>query len=157
MTSLTRVTWRLTWNRTSFESATELFASDATLPITDFHNHLRSLISSRTSSAKHQIYIDLPPSTSNSSTSKKFMKLLTESQGIYSDPKLGPLLSIVMYTPIYKYPLDVHPKPLIHALAPHIAPLRAIKSPAEQKVMRKAADISGRAHAKVNHSSYSQG
>lgn len=36
-----------------------------------------------------------------------------------------------------------------HPLAPEVARLRAIKSSAEQCVMRTAADISGRAHAKV--------
>lgn len=35
-------------------------------------------------------------------------------------------------------------------LAPEVARLRAIKSEAEQEVMRAAADISGRSHAKVS-------
>ena len=34
-------------------------------------------------------------------------------------------------------------------LSPEVAKLRAIKSEVEAKVMRQAADISGRAHAKV--------
>lgn len=37
-------------------------------------------------------------------------------------------------------------------LAPEIAPLRAIKSQAEQRVMNEAGAISGRAHAKVGTS-----
>lgn len=41
--------------------------------------------------------------------------------------------------------LDATVKPL----APQVAKLRSIKSEAEQKVMKSAADISGRAHAKV--------
>lgn len=35
-------------------------------------------------------------------------------------------------------------------LAPEVAQLRAIKSEAEQHIMRSAADISGHAHAKVS-------
>jgi len=38
-------------------------------------------------------------------------------------------------------------------LAPEIAPLRAIKSQAEQRVMNEAGAISGRAHAKVGYES----
>jgi predicted transcriptional regulator len=37
-------------------------------------------------------------------------------------------------------------------LAPEVARLRAVKSEVEAKVMRAAADISGRAHAKVHRS-----
>lgn len=36
-------------------------------------------------------------------------------------------------------------------LAPEVGRLRAIKSEAEQKVMRAAADISSHAHTKVTH------
>jgi intermediate cleaving peptidase 55 len=41
------------------------------------------------------------------------------------------------------------------ALAPEVGRLRAVKSLNEQKVMRQASDISGRAHAKVGHSTES--
>ena len=37
----------------------------------------------------------------------------------------------------------------LKSLAPEVAKLRAVKSEAEQRIMRSAADISGLAHAKV--------
>lgn len=82
------------------------------------------------------VYVDVPPTHTRRGprgTTKSVMK--------YLSPPVAPRSE---YDAIVDS-LTTKRKPL----APEVGKLRAFKSDAEQGVMRAAADISGRAHAKV--------
>ncbi|KAJ4471985.1 peptidase M24 [Lentinula aciculospora] len=113
---------------TTFADARKIFQVDVARHIDDLPSHLRSVI--------HQysnVYLDLPPSRTrrtSKATTKSLLKYLN-----------GPSETDLILESLGKS----RPKPLAH----EISRLRAIKSPSEQKLMRTAADISGRAHAKT--------
>ncbi|KAF5390508.1 hypothetical protein D9757_005207 [Collybiopsis confluens] len=115
---------------TTFSDVRRIFQADEARHIEDLPGHLRSVLQQYSN-----VYVDAPPvsartrrgSKANTKTLLKYLHgqsdtdLITESLG------------------------RIKPKPL----APEVSRLRAIKSLAEQRIMRKAADISGRAHAKT--------
>lgn len=85
------------------------------------------------------VYVDVPPTHTRRGprgTTKSIMKYLSPPVAARSE-----------YDAIVDS-LTTKRKPL----APEVGKLRAFKSDAEQRVMRAAADISGRAHAKVRPS-----
>ncbi|KAF8826330.1 hypothetical protein HHX47_DHR5000337 [Lentinula edodes] len=113
---------------TTFADARRVFQVDDARHIDDFPSHLRSVV--------HQysnVYVDLPSSRTrrtSKATTKSLLKYLSgRSEADLVVESLG----------------KSRPKPL----APEVGRLRAIKSASEQKLMRMAADISGRAHAKT--------
>lgn len=108
---------------TGHSAAKNLFQTDDVLSINNFVSHLKSL------PHYSNVYVDLP-NTSIKSPRSKAKWLLPYLSGLSSSQK----------------DLFEEQKPL----APHIGKLRAIKSPAEQTVMRAAADISAHAHTKVS-------
>ncbi|KAE9399144.1 peptidase M24 [Gymnopus androsaceus JB14] len=113
---------------TTFADARKLFRVDDARHIDDFSSHLRSIVPQYSN-----IYLDLPPSRqgrTSKATTKSLLKYLT-----------GPSEADLILDSLGKS----RPKPL----APEVRCLRAIKSDSEQKLMRAAADISGRAHAKT--------
>ncbi|KAF4615968.1 hypothetical protein D9613_011493 [Agrocybe pediades] len=122
------------WNgaTTSLSAAKEIFQADDTLPIENFGSHVKSLLSSAS-----LVYVDLPnPAPWNPKTSyKKPRSLLKYLSGSSSTEQEDVVDSIS--------------GSMRRPLAPQMGKLRSIKSKAEQRVMRQAADISGRAHAKV--------
>ncbi|KAG5639346.1 hypothetical protein H0H81_004067 [Sphagnurus paluster] len=86
--------------------------------------------------AYNHVYVDVPPTHTRRgprATSKSVLKYLAPPSEARSD------YDVIVDS------LTTKRKPL----APEVARLRAIKSAAEQRVMRTAADISGRAHAKT--------
>ncbi|KAF5369724.1 hypothetical protein D9757_011995 [Collybiopsis confluens] len=115
---------------TTFSDVRRIFQADEARHIEDLPGHLRSVLQQYSN-----VYVDAPPvsartrrgSKANTKTLLKYLHgqsdtdLITESLG------------------------RIKPKPL----APEVSRLRAIKSLSEQRIMRKAADISGRAHAKT--------
>ena len=113
---------------TTFGDARKIFQADDARHIDDFPSHLRSVIPQYSN-----VYFDLPPSRTRRpmKTTKSLLKFL--NGGSESDLVLDTLGK-------------ARPKPL----SSEIGRLRAFKSPSEQKLMRAAADISGRAHAKVS-------
>ena len=116
---------------TTFEDTTKLFGADDARHIADFPAHLRSL-----SPLYSSIYLDLPPSSRRStSRSKTLLKFLNAASNKSDAEAVMESVSSFKRRP----------------LAPEIARLRAIKSEAEVEVMRQAAVISGRAHARVCH------
>ncbi|KAJ7229152.1 peptidase M24 [Mycena pura] len=117
--------------RTSFSEARHLFQADDARSIDHFASHLRSALSSYSN-----VFVDLPNHTHKSSklTSKSILNFLSL-----------PLVPRTEYDSIVEALSGSRHKPL----APKIAQLRAIKSEAELRTMRQAADISGRAHAKT--------
>ncbi|KAJ3783587.1 peptidase M24 [Lentinula aff. detonsa] len=113
---------------TTFSDARKIFQVDDARHIDDLLAHLRSVIPRYSN-----VYFDLPPSRTRRSTkgtTKSLLKYLS-----------GRSESDVVIESLGK----ARPKPL----APEIGRLRAIKSPSEQNLMKSAADISGRAHAKT--------
>lgn len=114
---------------TTFADARKIFQVDDARHIDDFSSHLRSVISQYAN-----IYLDLP-STRQARTSKANTKSLLKYL-------TGPSDTDLIRDSLGK----IRPKPL----APEVGRLRSIKSESEQKLMRTAADISGRAHAKAS-------
>ncbi|KAH0839539.1 peptidase M24 [Lanmaoa asiatica] len=118
--------------RTSFNDALNIFKADDARSIQSFPSQLKSL-----ASLYSNIYIDVPNSSSKRSprTAKSLLR--------YLSPPVQPKSE-------YETVVESLSASRRHHLAPHVARLRAIKSEREQQVMRAAADISGRAFAKVN-------
>ncbi|KAG6915465.1 hypothetical protein DXG01_011332 [Tephrocybe rancida] len=117
--------------KTSLFEAANIFRADDAQPIDHFSAHLKS------ATALHQqIYVDVPSTHTRRgprATSKSVLKYLAPSVEARSD---------------YDVIVDSLSKKR-RPLAPEVAKLRAIKSAAEQRVMRAAADISGQAHSKT--------
>ncbi|KAI0699804.1 peptidase M24 [Cytidiella melzeri] len=121
--------------RTSSEDIIMHFKADDAQPITQFPPVLRSL-----SSSFSNVFLDVPPSTSLSRrgrtlSHKAMLKFLTP--GAHS--------ARMEYDAV----IDSLSANKVKPLASEVAQLRAIKSEAEQHIMRSAADISGHAHAKT--------
>ncbi len=115
--------------RTGVRAAGEAFRADDAQPIGSFPKHLGSIASSYS-----HIFSD-PQSHEDDPAHKKLLKYL-------SNPlrKRAREIDTTMSTISGSRRRPLKSK---------VAPLRAIKSEAERRVMRAAADISGRAHAKV--------
>lgn len=119
-------------SRTSFAEAATIFRADEARSIDHFSSHLKSVLSTYSN-----VFVDIPATLARKSskfTSKSILK--------YLSPPLAPRTE-------YDSIVDALSSSKRKPLAPKIAQLRAIKSEAELRVMRQAADISGRAHAKV--------
>jgi Xaa-Pro aminopeptidase len=121
--------------RTSLHEAGTLFQADDARSIDHFASHLRSVLSTYSN-----VFVDVPPTHTH-----KPSKFTTKSILTYLSPPLAPRTE---YDSIVEALSKSRRKPL----APKIAKLRAIKSESELRVMQQAADISGRAHAKVGDS-----
>jgi intermediate cleaving peptidase 55 len=129
---------RPTSTRTSIEDAASIFRADDVRHISFFSSHLKSLLPSFS-----HVFVDEPdtqrysrlPRRSSAAIAKSILKHLSSS----SEPDASGC----------EYILSTISGSKRKPLAPEIARLRVIKSPAEQKVMRAAGDISGRALAKV--------
>ncbi|KAF5322673.1 hypothetical protein D9619_001139 [Psilocybe cf. subviscida] len=111
---------------TSIDDAKAIFQADDALSIHSFNTRVKSLAPT----ASH-VYVDIPGSSS-SRKPKSLLKYLTSTLGAEGEEALDGILASVR-----------------RPLAPQVGKLRAVKSKAEQRVMRQAADISGRAHAKT--------
>ncbi|KIY50511.1 hypothetical protein FISHEDRAFT_64719 [Fistulina hepatica ATCC 64428] len=118
--------------RTSFEQSKLMFDVDDVQSITKFPSALKSRYS-----AASYIYTEaqIPKKSVGSRLFDKYMPRMDHLPGDFVTA-LGRVL-------------DVIPVSKVRQLAPQIMPLRAIKSLSEQAVMRRAGQISGRAHAKV--------
>ena len=117
--------------RTGFQEVPALFGTDDARSIDQFSNHLKSIIPSYS-----KIYVDISQTHTRRgprSTTKSILKYLSPPAAPRSEYDI-----LVDSITAKRQPL-----------APEVAKLRAFKSEAEQRVMRAAADISGRAHAKV--------
>ncbi|KXN84216.1 Intermediate cleaving peptidase 55 [Leucoagaricus sp. SymC.cos] len=116
--------------KTSIADAAAIFGANTAEPVTSFARVLKSALSR----ASH-VYVDLPSNNSSSSRStsaKTLLRFLSSSSRSEIDDILGNISSLKR-------------KPLFA----EIAPLRAIKSRAEQETMQQAGTVSGRAHAKT--------
>lgn len=116
--------------RTGLSAAKDIFNADDTLSIDLFGSHLKSLLPYFSN-----VYVDLPLTSTESSFRKRprsMLNFLSGSSPTERDVIMGSISSSA------------------RPLAPQLAKWRAIKSKAEQKVMRHAADISAHAHTKVN-------
>jgi intermediate cleaving peptidase 55 len=114
--------------RTDFQEAARHFHADDASSITQLPSRLKSLLP-----LYSHTYIDLPHISTRSTTTKSILRYLSSSPGS------------TVYDSIVDNLTNAQRKPL----APEVAKLRAVKSEAEQRVMRAAADISGTALAKV--------
>ncbi|KIJ70630.1 hypothetical protein HYDPIDRAFT_78192 [Hydnomerulius pinastri MD-312] len=117
--------------RTSFNDALSIFKADDAMSIQSFPSQLKSL-----ASLYSNIYIDIPSSSSKRSprTAKSLLR--------YLSPPVQPRSE-------YETVVESLSSSRRHPLAPLVSKMRAFKSEREQQVMRAAADISGRAHAKT--------
>jgi len=126
---------------TSHSDVCNIFSADDARHIDHFPSHLRAALFNYSN-----IYVDMPPSRTRrgykSASAKNLLKYL--SLGLGSDE--GGAKEAFSETESIIEGIN---KARRKALAPEISRLRAIKSEREQGVMRAAADISGRAHAKV--------
>ncbi|KJA21690.1 hypothetical protein HYPSUDRAFT_41827 [Hypholoma sublateritium FD-334 SS-4] len=114
--------------RTSLDDVKELLDTDETMSINGFDSQLKSLLPR----ASH-VYTDIPELTTKTTRRKPTLSIL---QSLARSQSSGTLLNDIFHS-------------ISRPLAPQLGKLRAIKSKAEQQVMRAAADISGRAHAKT--------
>ncbi|KAI0734915.1 peptidase M24 [Fomitopsis betulina] len=116
--------------RTRAEDVARVFRADDARPLDDFPDTLR-----RVMGEADNVYVDLPPGggpkRSRTASAKSLLKYLSRSSQEHD--ALLESLSGQKRRP----------------LAPEVGRLRAIKSEAEQKVMRAAADISSHAHTKT--------
>jgi Xaa-Pro aminopeptidase len=111
--------------------------------ITSFSSHLKSTLPKFPN-----IFVDTPESyrrgqttrRSSRAASKSILKYLWSSQDFHESD--------------YDHILNSITSSKCKSLSAEVARLRVVKSQAEQNVMRAAADISGRAHAKVWCASY---
>ncbi|KAH7921706.1 peptidase M24, partial [Leucogyrophana mollusca] len=117
--------------RTSFGDAANIFKADDALSIRDFASQLKSL-----TSLYSNVYVDIPPHSSRrgARSTKSLLNYLSPTVGVRSE-----------YETVVESLSSARRKPL----SPLISRQRAIKSEREQQIMRAAADISGRAHAKT--------
>lgn len=119
--------------RTSLADAATIFGADASERIASFASVFKSAVSRAST-----VYIDLPQKDAQSmrqSSTKSFLRYL-------SGPARSDIDDALTNVSNFKR----------KSLASELAPLRAIKSPAEQDLMHEAGTISGRAHAKVKYS-----
>jgi len=117
--------------RIGLSAAKDVFSADDTLSIDLFGSHLKSLLP-----CFSNVYVDLPPTytkTSYRKRPKSMLNFLSGSSTTEHDEIMDSISSSAR-----------------RPLAPQLAKWRAIKSEAEQKVMRHAVDISAHAHTKVN-------
>ncbi|KAF9458010.1 peptidase M24 [Collybia nuda] len=117
--------------RTGLPEAASIFRADDARSIDYFSSHLKSVMTYYS-----HVFVDIPPTHTRQGprgTTKSVMKFLSPPTAPRSE------YDILVDS------LSTKRKPL----APEVAKLRAFKSDAEQRVMRAAADISGRAHAKT--------
>ncbi|KDQ28810.1 hypothetical protein PLEOSDRAFT_1102850 [Pleurotus ostreatus PC15] len=120
--------------RTTFRDAAKIFNADEATSIDEFPTYLKSII--------HQysnVYVDLPPSVLRKRGGPKYA-----SKGL-----LRFLASPMSGRTDHEAVIDALASSRRKPLASEVGKLRNIKSPAEQQIMRAAADISGRAHAKT--------
>ncbi|KAF8702125.1 hypothetical protein AX14_014503 [Amanita brunnescens Koide BX004] len=124
--------------RTSLEDAASIFCADHAMHITSFSSHLKSTLPKFPN-----IFVDTPESyrrgqttrRSSRAASKSILKYLWSSQDFHESD--------------YDHILNSITSSKCKSLSAEVARLRVVKSQAEQNVMRAAADISGRAHAKT--------
>jgi len=119
--------------RTSFEEAASIFNADEARSIEHFPSHLKSVLGF----CSH-VYIDFPRTYTRSGIRSAARSVLRNLS--------SPLPARSEYDSTVESLENSRRKPL----APEIARLRAIKSECEQRIMRKAADISSLSHAKVD-------
>ncbi|KAF8966401.1 peptidase M24 [Flammula alnicola] len=112
---------------TSLSAAKEIFQADNTLSINTLSSHVKSILPHSS-----HVYVDLPTSKPTRKKPKSFLTYLTNPSALENDELIDSISNSIR-----------------RPLAPQLGKLRAIKSKAEQAVMREAADISGRAHAKT--------
>ncbi|PSR77059.1 hypothetical protein PHLCEN_2v8092 [Hermanssonia centrifuga] len=122
--------------RTSHDDGVLHFKADDAQPITAFPSAFKSL-----TSAFSNIYLDIPSSASVSRrgrglSHKSLLKYLSSGTSSTRED--------------YDTVVESIGSTKLKSLAPEVAKLRAIKSEAEQRIMRNAADISGDAHAKAS-------
>lgn len=113
--------------RTGLEEAASIFSADDARSIEVFSSHLKSSLD-----MYDHVYIDLPSTSTPASTGS--------SKGI--------LAHLSTFAREQDSVIQQLASSRSRPLAPEVSRLRSVKSPAEQRVMRAAADISGRAHAK---------
>jgi intermediate cleaving peptidase 55 len=116
--------------RTGLSAAKDIFSADDTLSIDLFGSHLKSLLP-----RSSNVYVDLPPTSTIGSYRKRPTSILNFLSG--SPTERDEIMNFISNS-------------ARRPLTPQLAKWRAIKSKAEQKVMRHAADISAHAHTKVN-------
>ncbi|KAJ7762729.1 peptidase M24 [Mycena maculata] len=121
--------------RTGLNEAAAIFRADDARSIDHFASHLRSVLS-----IYSNVFVDVPPS--HAPKPAKSSRFSSKAILNYLSPPLTPRTE-------YDSVVDALSSSARKPLSPKIAQLRAIKSEAELRVMRQAADISGRAHAKT--------
>ncbi|KAG8967841.1 hypothetical protein FRC03_009244 [Tulasnella sp. 419] len=128
------------WNgpRTGLSSSISLLGMDEAEDIQNFPFYLRSSISSDT-----VVYTSDPPNQNRSNQSRSRQR--SWASYFRNNSKSG---SSDTYDGVISKAYDKSPSS-IRPLATRVFQLRYIKSPAEQRLMRMAADISGTAHAKT--------
>ena len=115
--------------RTDFEAAASVFGVDEVKSIDQLPSSMKALISNHT-----YVYAD-SSSSSRRSRHRNMLQLLSNPAD-QSD---------------YEKIIGSLPQTRRRNLAPEVGKMRSIKSEAEQLIMRQAAKISGRAHAKVRN------
>jgi intermediate cleaving peptidase 55 len=115
--------------KTDLGEVTSLFGADDARHVEHFSSHLQSIISKY-----DHVYLDPVPDVSTQSSTLSSKRLL---DFLSSDRKE------------HNSFLNTVGSSRVRSLAAEISTLRSIKSPAEQRIMKDTADISGRAHAKT--------
>ncbi|KAG9012268.1 hypothetical protein FRB94_006298 [Tulasnella sp. JGI-2019a] len=127
--------------RTGVDHAKDLFDVDAVLDISEFPTFLRTAC---LTSPQTEVYASNAPGDSPAPSTKAFKRRRTWSN--YLGKATGDLLKGVA---TYDSVMMEVPANRLSPLAPKLTQMRAVKSEAEQRVMKKAGDVSGNAHAKT--------
>ncbi|KAK2462269.1 hypothetical protein APHAL10511_005575 [Amanita phalloides] len=124
--------------RTSLADAASIFHADDAMHITAFSSYLKSSLSTYSS-----IFIDTPESDRRGQTMRRSARVAAKSILKYLSSSYNPLPSD------HDHILGSLTSSKCKPLSIEVARLREIKSLPEQNMMRSAATISGRAHAKT--------
>src|ERR1700722_8477925 len=124
-------------HRTSLVDAETVFSADQALSTSELPSYLRKLFQRYS-----HLFMDIPESTSTT---------------LLEAPLSTKRATLLKYLPPYNFRTETICEMLGSTkrkpLAPEVSKLRTIKSESEQNIMRVAADISAKAHAKVSLSS----
>ncbi|EJD00812.1 peptidase M24 [Fomitiporia mediterranea MF3/22] len=116
-------------SRTDFDMVAKIFGADDVLSIDDFPSYLKSM-----SSCYPYVYADSANSSKRGRQQKSILNYLSSPSGSRNE---------------YDGIINALSSSKRKNLAEGLGKMRAIKSEAEQRVMKEAAQISGRAHAKT--------
>ncbi|KAG8883641.1 hypothetical protein FRB97_006130 [Tulasnella sp. 331] len=129
--------------RTGLDLATSLFSVDQSLDISEFPNYLRSVA---LATPQTEVYASNAPGDSPAPSTKAFKRRRSWSNYL---GRAAEGMMLKNHQATYDSVMMEVPASRLHPLALRLAGMRSVKSEAEQKLMKRAGEVSGDAHAKT--------